>query len=256
MTLQASGAITLQEINAEFGLGTNLNAYRGQTYWRDDGTSGTFPSGAISMSDFYSTRLTEPKGFSYLGGVANGGSISFGAESPSRLIVVAICATLNTSITVTGVTIGGVSGSIAAQVTKGGNSINPTSAIVYALVPTGASGTVSVNFSSGQSTLVMLVYRVVGCSQTPSDTAIDASGSDLLNLDIPSGTGFAVAASTQVSGASQSWTGLTQRYEIGANSTVHDVADSNGFLSQQANRAISATGGNSTNGNSVSAVWG
>jgi len=58
MTLQTSGTITIAEINSEFSLGNNLNAYRGTKWYKDDGSSGTFPTGAISMSDFYGKRKT------------------------------------------------------------------------------------------------------------------------------------------------------------------------------------------------------
>lgn len=47
--------ISLGDINTEFGLGTNLNAYRGGLWGKADNTSGVFPSGTINISDFYST---------------------------------------------------------------------------------------------------------------------------------------------------------------------------------------------------------
>lgn len=59
-TLPASGVISISDINAEFALGNNLNAYRSTTWYTDAGGSGTFSAGAISMSDFYSKRKTSP----------------------------------------------------------------------------------------------------------------------------------------------------------------------------------------------------
>lgn len=56
MALPASGTISINDVNTEFGLGQNLNAYRGQLYGTTSGTAGVFPSGAISLSDFYSTK--------------------------------------------------------------------------------------------------------------------------------------------------------------------------------------------------------
>jgi hypothetical protein len=61
MTLQASGAITMAQINAEFGRGNNLNAYRGASYWLDSVASPyTFASTPLSFSDFYSKRGSSP----------------------------------------------------------------------------------------------------------------------------------------------------------------------------------------------------
>lgn len=61
MTLPASGnPISISQIQTEFALGNNLNAYRGVTWWTDAGATGTFSAGAISMSEFYSKRKTSP----------------------------------------------------------------------------------------------------------------------------------------------------------------------------------------------------
>lgn len=60
MALPTSGTLTMAQINAEFGRGNNLNAYRGTVWYTDAGASGTFSSGAISMSDFYGKRATSP----------------------------------------------------------------------------------------------------------------------------------------------------------------------------------------------------
>jgi hypothetical protein len=58
MTLQSSGSISMNDINSEFSRGRDLNSYRGTTWYKDDYTSGSFGSGSISMSEFYSKRST------------------------------------------------------------------------------------------------------------------------------------------------------------------------------------------------------
>lgn len=60
MTLPSSGALTMSAINAEFGRGNNLNAYRGTTWYTDAGASGTFTSTNLGFDQFYSKRATSP----------------------------------------------------------------------------------------------------------------------------------------------------------------------------------------------------
>jgi hypothetical protein len=60
MALPASGTLTMAQINTEFGRGNNLNSYRGTTYYTSSGGPFTFPSGAISFSNFYGTQVNSP----------------------------------------------------------------------------------------------------------------------------------------------------------------------------------------------------
>lgn len=60
MTIKPSGSpLALSEIDAEFGLGTNLAAYRGVRWYLDNAATGLFPD-AVSFNDFYSKRAASP----------------------------------------------------------------------------------------------------------------------------------------------------------------------------------------------------
>jgi hypothetical protein len=50
----------MNDINTEFGLGRDLNTYRGVRWYRDTNARGYFSAGAISFSDFYGTRKNSP----------------------------------------------------------------------------------------------------------------------------------------------------------------------------------------------------
>ena len=61
MTLPSSGPLSLQDINTEFGRGTNLNVYRGTAYYiPSSGATFYFPTGTISISNFYGTQINSP----------------------------------------------------------------------------------------------------------------------------------------------------------------------------------------------------
>lgn len=61
MPTPPSGQIDIATINANFGRGTNLNAYRGTIWYQPNSlTFGYFPSGAISLSDFYNKQPNDP----------------------------------------------------------------------------------------------------------------------------------------------------------------------------------------------------
>lgn len=58
-----SPPLSMSEINGVNGFngrGNNLNAYRGTLFYRPDNSTGYFPAGAISFTDFYLTQGTSP----------------------------------------------------------------------------------------------------------------------------------------------------------------------------------------------------
>lgn len=61
MPTPPSGQISIATINANFGRGTNLNAYRGTIWYQPNSlVFGYFPSGAISLSNFYNKQPNDP----------------------------------------------------------------------------------------------------------------------------------------------------------------------------------------------------
>jgi hypothetical protein len=61
MATPTSGTISIGVINSVFGRGNNLNAYRGTVWYQPNSlVYGYFPSGAISLSDFYNKQPNDP----------------------------------------------------------------------------------------------------------------------------------------------------------------------------------------------------
>ena len=77
MTLPSGPTLSINQINGEFGRGYDLNAYRGVRWWFDNAFTSTFPTGSISISDFYSKRATSP---------VQGQTFNFGPGSNSWLV--------------------------------------------------------------------------------------------------------------------------------------------------------------------------
>lgn len=80
MTIKTSGSLSFSEINATFGRGTNLNAYRGTSWVSAGSTSGTFNVNGISFAEFYGKApfnlfqgniSFSPNFFGSVGGVVN-----------------------------------------------------------------------------------------------------------------------------------------------------------------------------------------
>lgn len=62
MTLQSSSQISFSQINAEFGLGTDMNNYKGTRWFRDTNNRGFFSTTNFSITEFYSKRKNSPAG--------------------------------------------------------------------------------------------------------------------------------------------------------------------------------------------------
>jgi hypothetical protein len=134
---------------------------------------------------------------------------SFGAEASDRYLIALISGRDGANnFTASSVTIGGVSASIAAQVTNTNTAVQ--SVIAIAAVPTGASGSVVVDWSEALvEDQVCTLLRVTGLA---SATAYDTdSGEDTANDTSLAGTidceagGLVVAISGNTSNRTSSW---------------------------------------------------
>lgn len=73
MPTPSSGPISMADINANFGRGTDLNAYRNTIWYQPNSLNyGYFNSGSISMSDFYNKQGSDPAGSGAVDYTANG----------------------------------------------------------------------------------------------------------------------------------------------------------------------------------------
>lgn len=140
MTLQSSGAISLANVQTEFG-GSNpisISEYYGAA-------SGVPTSGQISLSDFYgksaSVGLLGTFGGA-ISGTSNVGSITFTAPAGTKSVIVTSVRNVNRSrvTTVSSVVVGGTTATNAVTYQRTGSEYNTTCA-VYAVNKTYSSAT-------------------------------------------------------------------------------------------------------------------
>lgn len=141
MTLPSSGPLSLQDINNEFGRGANLNAYRGTPYFFPGNINQYyFPSGTISISNFYGTQANNP---------VTPGSQSFTAAGASTFTV-PLFNTMTVQIWGGGGSGGsGYNGNVSSQGGQGGSYVS------YSITPGQivGGGTYNVYVGAGGATI-------------------------------------------------------------------------------------------------------
>ena len=172
----------------------------------------------------------------------SGGDPSIGTADANRVVAVAIAARVNTTFTVSSVTIAGVS---ATQVS--GAAATPGSSVCtdiwYAAVPSGTTATVVVTYAGTSVVSGIAVYRIITTTAAPSagqndfDVAFNNASSPLSRaITIPSGGGMigSFIYSPASGSNTTTWAGgtITKDVDVNINSTgrffsaANDVTDS------------------------------
>jgi hypothetical protein len=193
------------------------------TGWDCDGAGGSGNPGEITASSYHTTgQLSSSTTTPSITG------LSIGAESANRWVVAAIRSDGSSPGTTSGVTIGGVSATIAIQSTTDGGEDYFT-AIAYAKVPTGTTADVNWTLSAAMSSHVAWVYTItyddteanftVNTSTTCSVAHVDGGVTIGVSTDSTSSTNItwtnALEASENDLGQGSSSSGYRLHSEVG-----------------------------------------
>lgn len=177
-------------------------------------------------------------------------SASFGAAHPDRRIIVMTRhnGSSDASRFVTNVSIGGGSATILPY---GNQNHGWSVACAIRHVPTGTSGTVSVQYNSGTGLCGIAVWRAVGYEEVYDVGGPDSSGSIDLPLDVPK-KGIVVALAGYRSSTSATWSNLTRNFVATIQSGYHFSGASDYFENAVNNLAVSTTATSSHYGLAIS----
>lgn len=169
-------------------------------------------------------------------------SVSIGVAASDRLVVV--CANPNgTSVTsISSMKIGGITASLAVQT----QTNNGVSAIWFAVVPTGTTGTIEVVCNAAASRCRIDVYRVVGASNTTSPYNSSSSASDAVlsrSVGVQTIAGCVVVSASAVEGGSgTTWSsGVTENSDVTAGVPTRTFAVASADVSSGGTLNITAT---------------
>ena len=144
-------------------------------------------------------------------------SQNFGPADADRRIVLAIHARANASRTISSVTIGGVTAAVVSDGTNDAfaetsNGGAETQAALYsALVPTGVTGSVVMNWSDEMLRCGIEVYSMIGASGAQADEVFNTEGDGVSNSFTLPARSCAVGSSSHASSTLDfTWTNLTK----------------------------------------------
>lgn len=139
---------------------------------------------------------------------------SIGTADADRTVVVAVGSRkAGAATTITGVTVGG---NAATQLVQQSNTVTNTCVVgLYAIdVASGTTADIVVTFGASMIRCGISVYRVLGISTTPHDTATSTSSPNLdTSIDVTADGGIIGVAFGGSTGPLFTWSGITQDYD-------------------------------------------
>jgi hypothetical protein len=171
---------------------------------------------------------------------------SFGTAASDRYIAIAAGGRIGaSSLTISSVTIGGVSATIVKQQSSTGTSSGGTGTtcvgIAIAAVPSGATGDVVVNFSATSLRCVCSMWRLANlASATANDSQSSTASPSTAGVAIPlDGAAIGMVAGGQNASPTVSWTNLTEQYD--ALTEAFCVSSASDLLTTAETRTITGT---------------
>lgn len=164
-----------------------------------------------------------------------------GTAAANRKIVVGIKDGIGNAVTISSVTIGGISASQVAVVTSSGD----TTAIWQADVPTGTTGDIVVTFSGANSRCGIAVYAVYGAAAAAHATATSIATPLSTSIDVPAGGILIGVAGSRNAGSTWIWTNLIEDYDQSL-STSSFTGASDAFASLQTALTVTCANSGST----------
>jgi hypothetical protein len=174
---------------------------------------------------------------------------NIGTPGTGRIIVVSVFGSRasGTPASITAVTINGVSATVQASVTNGAS----ITAHYTAVVPTGTSATILVDYGQQQNRVGIGVWALYGFgSATATDTSTDNSSPfDAAGFDVQA-NGVAIGSGSTEQATSFTWTGLTEDFDGVIQNRTYTGA-SEFFTSTQTSLVSSVTPISNSNGTGV-----
>jgi hypothetical protein len=169
-------------------------------------------------------------------------SQAIGTAAASRRIIVGAFGRSNAAVTLTSITVGGVTATVVASATDNDGIVFLRSDLAIVDFPAGTSASIVVTYSSAGSLArasigVWAAYDLL--SATPTDTANNNSDPMSAAIDVSAG-GIIVGFATSDATATHTWTNLTERFDEAVEGISSHTGASDAFAAGETNRTITA----------------